>query len=328
LYATLPSASDIFSLHGGFDSLCLDIFRYQSKKNPVYRAFIQGLGIDPDVVNRVTDIPFLPVELFKTHLILSGIKEPEITFTSSGTSGTIQSKHAIADLGIYRQSFRKAFELFYGPVDQYCILALLPSYLEREGSSLVLMADDLILKSGHPESGFCLHDIAELHQRLLRLEAASQKTILLGVTYALLDIADAYEMKLKHTIVMETGGMKGKRKELVREELHGYLCKRLGVDAVHSEYGMTELLSQGYSSGKGIFRTPPWMKISTRDTYDPLSPAKTGATGGINVIDLANVNSCSFIATQDLGKTYPDGSFEILGRFDNSDVRGCNLLIG
>jgi phenylacetate-coenzyme A ligase PaaK-like adenylate-forming protein len=328
LSAILPSVSDIFNLHGGFDSICLDVFKYQSAHNPTYGAFIRGLGIDPDGVHTPDAIPYLPVELFKTHQILSGTKEPEIIFSSSGTSGTLQSRHAVSDLRVYRQSFRQAFELFYGPVNQYCIIALLPSYLEREGSSLVLMADDLILRSGHPESGFCLHDITELHERLLRLEAASQKTILLGVTYALLDLADAFEMKLKHTLVMETGGMKGMRKELVREELHGYLCKRLGVDTVHSEYGMTELLSQGYSSGKGIFRTPPWMKINVRDANDPLSPAKAGATGGINVIDLANVNSCSFIATQDLGKVYLDGSFEVLGRFDNSDVRGCNLLIG
>ncbi|HXC04234.1 MAG TPA: acyl transferase, partial [Bacteroidia bacterium] len=211
---------------------------------------------------------------------------------------------------------------------EYCILALLPSYLEREGSSLVYMADDLIRLSGHPSSGFYLRNRKELHTQLQRLEQAGQKTLLLGVTYALLDFAEEFPMQLKHTRVMETGGMKGQRKEMIREELHETLCRQLGLTSVHSEYGMTELLSQAYSMGQGRFHCPPWMKILIRDPNDPLSLCPPGKTGGINIIDLANIHSCSFIATQDLGKLHSDGSFEVLGRFDNSDLRGCNLLIG
>lgn len=253
---------------------------------------------------------------------------PEIVFTSSGTTGSGNSCHYVSDLNLYIKSFLSAFELFYGDPAQYCILALLPSYVERGGSSLILMADELIRRSDHAESGFCLHDPAELSEKIIGIEDRGQKTILLGVTHALLDFADYSEMKLSNTIVMETGGMKGRRKELVREELHNILKNRLGVKSVHSEYGMTELLSQAYSLGDGIFKCPPWMKVLPRDTNDPLSPAPYGSTAGINIIDLANIHSCSFIATQDLGKVQEDGSFEILGRFDNSEIRGCNLLVG
>jgi phenylacetate-coenzyme A ligase PaaK-like adenylate-forming protein len=323
----LPTGHDLFLLPKGFEDMCMAIYLDQSRNNPVYKAFQQGLHIQPEAIRQITDIPFLPVELFKSHPIVNGTKEPEIVFSSSGTTGTVQSLHYVADLELYKQSFRRCFDLFYGPVTDYCILALLPSYLERKGSSLVLMAEDLIQRSGHPESGFYLNTPGELHTTLLRLEEKGTKTLLLGVTYALLDFAETHPVQLKNTVVMETGGMKGRRKEIVREEVHALLCKGFGMDTIHSEYGMTELLSQAYSTGKGLFSCPPWMKVLARDTSDPLAIAKQGATGGLNVIDLANIHSCSFIATQDLGKVYSDGRFEILGRFDNSDVRGCNLMV-
>ncbi|MGZ4034414.1 MAG: acyl transferase, partial [Bacteroidia bacterium] len=248
-------------------------------------------------------------------------------FTSSGTTGMIQSKHYVTDPDIYEKSYLEAFRLFYGDIEKQCVLALLPSYLERNGSSLIYMADDLIRKSKHPDSGFYLDNYDELIFKLKELESKDQKIILLGVTYALLDLIEKEKFHLKNTIVMETGGMKGKRKEMVREELHGILCEGFGLKVIHSEYGMTELLSQAYSKGNGIFNCPPWMRIIIRDTNDPFSFLPHTKSGGINIIDLANINSCSFIATQDLGKTFPDNSFEVLGRFDNSDIRGCNLLI-
>jgi hypothetical protein len=232
----------------------------------------------------------------------------------------------VPDLKIYEQSFLNGFTSFYGPVDEYCILALLPSYLEREGSSLVYMVNELVSRSKHPDSGFYLYNLEELHQKLTILEKNQIKTMLIGVSFALLDLAEQAPIPLKNTIIMETGGMKGRRKELIREELHDMLKSAFQVAEIHSEYGMTELLSQAYSQGDGVFRTPPWMKIITRDTEDPLSLQSHGKTGGINIIDLANVYSCSFIATQDLGKTHSNGSFEVLGRFDHSDIRGCNLM--
>jgi hypothetical protein len=329
--ANVPSpldiAEEIFIMQDGFDACCLEVFRFQSVYNPIYSAYLTGLNIDCQDVLSVEEIPFLPVELFKTHKILCEGFKPKQVFSSSGTTGTLQSKHYVALPSLYVESFRRCFSLFYGEIKDYCVLALLPSYLEREGSSLVFMAQDLINRSGHPESGFYLHNPEELHKQLLKLEKAGQKTLLLGVTYALLDFAEANSMKLNHTMIMETGGMKGRRKELVREELHEILCSKLGVDTIHSEYGMTELLSQAYSQGNGIFHCPPWMKIRARDTNDPLTAVGIGKTGGMNVIDLANLFSCSFIATQDLGKVYKDGSFEIIGRFDSSDVRGCNLMV-
>jgi hypothetical protein len=239
----------------------------------------------------------------------------------------VTSSHYVTDVTWYTESFRKAFTLFYGDVKDYTVLALLPSYLEREGSSLIYMATDLIKESAKLDSGFYLYNHEELYGQLKKQRKEEKPTLLIGVTFALLDFTEKYNLNFPELIVMETGGMKGRRKEMIREELHGLLCKGFGTENIHSEYGMTELLSQAYSKGKGIFNCPPWMKIMIRDPNDPLSNLGNEKTGGINIIDLANINSCSFIATQDLGKIYADNSFEILGRFDNSDIRGCNLLI-
>ncbi|MEC3964859.1 acyl transferase [Flagellimonas halotolerans] len=310
-----------------FDNLALDVFRFQYKNNEVYSAFCDYLKKSPQNVSHYLQIPFLPISFFKTHKILFSSKASEIIFTSSGTTQSTTSKHYVPEIKIYEESFLKAFKQFYGQPEEFCILALLPSYLEREGSSLIYMVNNLIEKSEHPSSGFYLHNLEELHQKLQELEQKGTKTLLIGVSFALLDLAQQFPASLKNTIVMETGGMKGRRKELIREELHHILKKGLGVNKIHSEYGMTELLSQAYSKGDGIFNTPPWMQILTRDTEDPLTVQPNGKTGGINVIDLANIYSCSFIATQDLGKTHPNGTFEVLGRFDNSDIRGCNLMV-
>ena len=310
-----------------FHAKTMELFAFQYQNNPVYAEFCDHLGVVPKKVEQIDQIPFLPIEFFKSKTIQTTGMPAEITFTSSGTTGSVTSRHHVADLSLYEMGFRKAFERFYGPLTGYCILALLPSYLEREGSSLVYMAQDLISGSKHPESGFYLNDLEGLKKRLQLLESQGQKTLLLGVTYDLLDLVEAFPFQLKHTIVMETGGMKGKRKELVREALHAQLCAGFGVDAIHSEYGMTELLSQAYSDGSGIFHCPPWMRVLIRDTEDPLSYQALGKTGGINIIDLANAYSCPFIATQDLGKGYEDGSFEVLGRFDHADIRGCNLMV-
>jgi phenylacetate-coenzyme A ligase PaaK-like adenylate-forming protein len=316
----------IFSVDSSsFDELALDIFRYQYAHNPVYAAFAKSLGRTPEFVNSVEKIPFLPVELFKTHEIYAAEKEPDVVFTSSGTSGTVTSRHAVAEVNLYRESFLKAFHLFYGHPQDWIILALLPSYLEREGSSLVFMAKELIQSSGNSGSGFYLHDHSRLSQTLR--ENSGKKILLLGVTYALLDFAEQFPQPLKNVTIMETGGMKGKRKEMIREEVHAILKKAFHVSAIHSEYGMTELLSQAYSNGNGIFNCPPWMKALIREMNDPLQLSGNEKTGGVNIIDLANLYSCSFISTSDLGKTHADGSFEILGRFDNSDLRGCNLMI-
>lgn len=250
----------------------------------------------------------------------------EKSFSSSGTTGSVTSKHLVTDLSIYEESYLKGFQHFYGNVEDYVILALLPSYLERDGSSLIYMVDDLIQKSKHPESGFYLDNLKDLSETLNKLEAEKQKTLLIGVSFALLDVVEQFQFNLKHTIVMETGGMKGRRKEIIRQELHDRLKAGFGVNQIHSEYGMTELLSQAYSKGNGLFECPPWMKIIARDTEDALTLLPPSKTGGINIIDLANINSCAFIATQDLGKTYENNLFEIIGRFDNSDIRGCNLM--
>lgn len=329
---TKPSIDSIFTISSldEFNQLAVDIFKFQATENEVYKQFINGLKINSDNVKDIKQIPFLPIEFFKSHIITAS-QQPTTNnqqqFTSSGTTGTVQSKHYVNDVSVYEKSYLKAFELFYGSVKDYCILALLPSYLERNGSSLIYMVEDLIKKSNHPESGFYLINYDDLINKINALEQQKQKTILIGVTYALLDLVEKQTFNLHHTSIMETGGMKGKRKEMVREELHSILCKGFGVDVIHSEYGMTELLSQAYSSGTGIFNCPPWMKVLIRDTNDPFTYLINNKTGGINVIDLANINSCSFIATQDLGKTFPDNSFEVLGRFDNSDIRGCNLLV-
>ena len=310
-----------------FKATALEVFKFQFEHNAVYRSFCDLLYKHPSDVTSLEQIPFLPIEFFKTHTIISTNKPTEATFTSSGTTGSIVSKHHVVDLDVYKQSFRTGFKSFYGTIENYTVLALLPSYLEREGSSLVYMANDMILQSKQPESGFYLHDLEALKNTLTSLEAKGQKTLLIGVSYALLDLIEAYSFELKHTIVMETGGMKGQRKELVKSELHALLKQGFGVDTIHSEYGMTELLSQAYSKGGGVFKTPPWMKVLTRDPEDALSIQPIGKSGGINIIDLANINSCAFIATQDLGKIRSDGTFEILGRFDQSDIRGCNLMV-
>ena len=310
-----------------FSEAALSIFKYQFEYNSVYRSFCDLLYKNPSEVRSIEQIPFLPIQFFKTHKIITKNCPTQVTFSSSGTTGNELSKHYVSDLDIYKKSFRRSFQLFYGDIKDYTILALLPSYLERKGSSLVYMTDDMIKESNQTESGFYLDDLKALKDTLLRLEKEGQKTLLIGVSYALLDLIKSHDFKLKHTIVMETGGMKGQRKELVKSELHSILKDGFGVDKIHSEYGMTELLSQAYSKGEGIFQTPPWMKIITRDPEDALSIQRTAKSGGINVIDLANINSCAFIATQDLGKTHSDGTFEILGRFDESDIRGCNLMV-
>ena len=303
------------------------MFKFQYEANAVYQKFCKLLDKHPSNVNSLRDIPFIPIEFFKSHDILSS-KEPIVkTFTSSGTTGSQTSKHFITDLTIYEDSFNIAFQEFYGNPEDYAILALLPSYLERDGSSLIYMANNLIADSKHPKSGFYLHNLEDLAQTLKALDASGQKTLLIGVSFALLDLVDAYSFQLENTIVMETGGMKGRRKEMIREELHEILSKGFGVNHIHSEYGMTELLSQAYSNGQGVFNCPKHMKILIRDPEDALTYLNKGKTGGINVIDLANLNSCSFIATQDLGKQISETDFEILGRFDHSDVRGCNLMV-
>lgn len=310
-----------------FDQAAMETFRFQALRNPIYKKFLSLLGRSAAEVHCVDEIPFMPIQFFKDFQIKTTDFVPEKTFLSSGTTGSIQSRHLVKDLNWYVWSFREAFDYFYGPIEDYVVLALLPSYLEREGSSLIYMADDFIKTSKHKESGFYLNNRKELIENLNELEKSGKKTLLLGVSFALLDLVEEHPFSLKHTVVMETGGMKGRRKEMIREELHQVLASGFGVEHIHSEYGMTELLSQAYSKGKGVFQCPPWMKIKIRDTEDALSLLPEGKSGGINIIDLANRYSCSFLATQDLGRCIDDKNFEVLGRFDNSDIRGCNLLI-
>ncbi|WP_316832782.1 acyl transferase [Pedobacter aquatilis] len=310
-----------------FEAIALAVFRHQAENCAVYAEYMRHLRIVPQQVKSIEKIPFLPISFFKTHRVLSNTKPVEITFSSSGTTGMVQSSHLVTDVKLYEQSYLQAFDQFYGNIEDYCFLALLPSYQQRAGSSLIYMVNDLIAKSKHAESGYFLYNHDELYETLNNLKSRKQKTVLIGVTYALLDFIETYQLNFPDLIVMETGGMKGKRKEMVREELHEQLTKGFGINAIHSEYGMTELLSQAYSLGEGIFNCPNWMKVLIRDTNDPLTLIDKGRTGGINVIDLANINSCAFIATQDLGRINPDGSFEVLGRFDNADLRGCNLLV-
>ncbi|MCX7547003.1 acyl transferase [Xanthomarina sp. F1114] len=322
------NTADIFNIKNekDFEKTAFQVFKFQFEHNAVYRSFCDLLYKNPSDINSIEDIPFLPIEFFKSHDILSSKKTIEKTFSSSGTTGSITSKHLITDLSIYETSFNLGFNQFYGSVEDYTILALLPSYLERDGSSLIYMVDALIKQSKKPKSGFYLDNLSELKDTLLQLEAQDEKILLIGVSFALLDLVESYQFQLKNTIVMETGGMKGRRKELIRDELHDILKSGFGIEHIHSEYGMTELLSQAYSTGKGIFECSKSMKVFARDTEDALSILKNNKTGGINIIDLANVYSCSFIATQDLGRVYKDGTFEIIGRFDNSDIRGCNLM--
>lgn len=310
-----------------FMQTALAVFYFQYQQIPLYRQWVDYLHIDPNHVKKLHQIPFLPIRFFKEHRVLRTNVKPVITFSSSGTTGMQHSQHLVSDVSVYEDSYRKGFEYFYGPISDFVILALLPSYMEREGSSLIYMAEDMIKISNHSESGFYLNDQKELVEMLTQLKNEGKKVLLLGVSFALLDLVENYQINFPELIVMETGGMKGRRKELVREELHEVYRKGFGVKNIHSEYGMTELLSQAYSQGDGIFKTPPWMKVLIRDTNDPLSLLGINRSGGVNLIDLANLNSCAFIATQDVGKTLDNGSFEILGRFDHSDVRGCNLLV-
>jgi phenylacetate-coenzyme A ligase PaaK-like adenylate-forming protein len=336
----LITTSDIFTISSQkqFEKIALKVFRFQYENNLVYQEFCDLLKTNPQKVKSLHQIPFLPIQFFKSHTVVSNDNPIEATFTSSGTTSPltpeggihteiVRSRHLVTDVSIYEESYRKGFSQFYGNIEDYVVLALLPSYLEREGSSLIYMVEDLIQLTNNSNSGFYLNNHEELIQKLIELDHAGQNVILIGVTYALLDLIEKQRFKLQHTIIMETGGMKGKRKEMIREELHEQLCKGFGVTAIHSEYGMTELLSQAYSLGNGVFECPSWMQIHIRDTEDALTYINDGKTGGINVIDLANINSCSFIATQDLGKKYPNTTFEVLGRFDNSDIRGCNLMV-
>jgi Acyl-protein synthetase, LuxE len=309
-----------------FNNRALEVFKYQYAENAIYRNFAERFLAAPDAIYELKQIPFLPVSFFKTGPVKTGDFIPEIIFESSGTTGQTPARHHIKQAGLYRESFVKGFDFFYGDPQQYCIVGLLPSYLERSGSSLVFMVDELMRLSNHKESGFYLYDLEKLRRVLLKLEKNMQRTLLIGVSFALLDFAEKYSIQLTHTIVMETGGMKGRREETTRVELHDMLKQKLGVSHVHSEYGMTELLSQAYSVAEGIYKPVPWMKALVRDEDDPLNLHSSGE-GLLNIIDLANRDSCAFIATDDVVRLYEDGSFEVLGRMDNSDIRGCSLLV-
>jgi hypothetical protein len=312
---------------GNFEALALEVFRYQAQYNPLYAEYLRLLAIDLQKVDRLERIPFLPIQFFKTHAIQTGQWAPALTFSSSGTSGMETSRHLLRDPDFYRANARRGFEAFYGSVQQYCILALLPAYLERQGSSLVFMADDFIRQSAHSQSGFFLHDLPRLAETLAACQQNHTPTLLLGVSFALWELAERYPMDLSNITIMETGGMKGRRRELTREELHAILQEAFQTPAIHSEYGMTELLSQAYSQGKGLFRPSPTLRALARDITDPFGFAAPAKNGALNLIDLANLDTISFIATDDLGRVYEDGSFEVLGRLDASDARGCNLLV-
>ena len=313
----------VFDNKISFEKRALRLFKEQSQKCLPYNQYLKLLKTDVESISSLAEIPFLPIQFFKTHSIIAKGKKPAIRFSSSGTTGMERSQHLVADLSLYEYSFRTAFELFYGDIEKYRFIALLPSYLEREGSSLIYMCQDFIKRTKHPQSGFYLNNFDELSEIIKE----DKPTILLGVTYALLDLAELGPFQLNNTIIMETGGMKGKRKEMLKDELHQTLSNAYGVDLIHSEYGMTELLSQAYSKGNGRFSTPHWLRVFSRDKEDPFSLTNNGKTGGLNIIDLANIHSCAFIATQDLGRVYTDQTFEVLGRFEQSDIRGCNLLV-
>ena len=310
-----------------FDKLALDVFQFQYANNKVYGEYVDMLKKTPDSIKAIEDIPFLPISFFKTHEVICGDKTKyDKVFFSSTTTSSTPSRHFIKDSSIYVKSFRNGFEHFYGDIKDYCVLALLPSYIEREGSSLIFMAEDMIKCSGHAKSGFYMNNYKELVEAIEQLESQNQKILLLGVTYALLKLAEEHPILLKNTIIMETGGMKGKREELPKLEVHKILKRALGLNSIHSEYGMTELLSQAYSKGDGIFTCSPWMKVGVRDLYDPFKIDFKAGSGAINIIDLANINSCSFIATDDMGLLHDNGNFEVSGRIDYSDIRGCNLM--
>ncbi len=310
-----------------FLELAIETFRFQVDNVPVYQKFVKYLGVNVSSVNRLEQIPFMPISLFKTHKVLANDLTEELVFTSSGTTGMQTSKHYVAYADWYQQSYRMGFELAFGSPKQYCILALLPSYLERGGSSLVYMVEDLIQSSHHPSSGFYLNQYDQLAHTIIQLEQQKQPTLLIGVSYALLDLIERHQFKLNYIKIIETGGMKGQRKELIKEEFYTNLKEGFGVSTIYSEYGMTELLSQAYSNADGMYNCPPWMQVLIRDVNDPFHYMPESKSGGINIIDLANRYSCSFLATQDLGQINADGSFGVLGRFDHSDIRGCNLLV-
>jgi len=312
-----------------FRRLALDIFHFQYGANKVYNSYVNALGKSPSSVDEIEKIPFLPISFFKTDEIKAGKFNAEVIFKSSGITQIINSRHHVKDVSIYTKSFTSAFEKMYGVLNGWCVLGLLPSYLEKGDSSLVYMVDSFIEQSNHAQSGFYLYELDKLTETLISLERANQKALLIGVTYALLDLAEKFPMPLENTIIMETGGMKGRREELTRMEVHERLKKAFGKLEIHSEYGMTELLSQAYAKKRGLFQCPPWMKVLIRDDEDPLSVHGSGSgvvPGAINIIDLANVHSCSFIATDDVGRLYSDKNFEVLGRMDGSDLRGCSLL--
>jgi len=325
------AAPSVFDLRTSaeFEARALATFQHQAQHNAVYAAYLHFLKCAPAKVQSVDQIPFLPIETFKSHRVVTGAFEAEVVFTSSGTTADQAAQHHVRSVAHYREAYQRGFEQFYQQPSDWCIFALLPNYLEREGSSLVLMVDDLIAQSrlNCSDAGFFLYNHAALHAQLQAALATERKVLLLGVTYALLDFAEAFPCNLQGAVVMETGGMKGRRREMIRSEVHDLLATAFQVEHIHSEYGMTELMSQAYSAGEGKFFAPPWMRVSVRDTDDPLSPAPHGKTGRLCVIDLANIDSCAFLATSDLGRTYADGSFEVLGRFDQAEVRGCNLMI-
>ncbi|MDR0792297.1 MAG: acyl transferase [Chitinophagaceae bacterium] len=320
------TTEQIFSEGTKNENLVLSVFQHQYKENKVYSRWVDALNIFPEKINTLTDIPFFPISFFKTNKIVCGDFVPQQIFESSGTTATGNSRHFVKDIDIYKRSFVSGFEIFYGDIKNWCVIGLLPSYFERKNSSLIMMVEEMIKISSHPQSGFYLYDFDKLYNTLQQLENAGQKTLLIGVSFALLDFSEIYSMNLQHTIVMETGGMKGRRKELTRPELHDFLTKKLGVNKIHSEYGMTELLSQAYSKGNGKFVCPPWMQVVVRDEEDPMQ-VKIYGKGVLNIIDLANFYSCSFIATEDVGIVNEDGCFEVWGRLDNSDIRGCSLLV-
>lgn len=319
----------LFDIHADeFEEAALKVFRFQYQNNGLYKNFVD-LVKPRGGIQTLTQIPFLPISFFKTHVVKTGQFNEEATFESSGTSGMTSSKHAVKDLELYKNVSFTAFERLYGSLEDYCILALLPSYLEKGNSSLVFMVQEFMKRSKHAASAFYLSDFDALHETLKELEEKGQKTLLIGVTYALLDFATAFPLPLKHTIVMETGGMKGRKRELIRSEVHQTLSRAFGSKDIHSEYGMTELLLQAYSQRDGMFTTPPWMRVLISDQDDPFllhKQVQKPTTGRLHVIDLANIHSCSFIATEDVARLHPNGSFEVLGREDNTDMRGCSLL--
>ncbi|NOZ36246.1 MAG: acyl transferase [Chlorobi bacterium] len=321
--------NEIFNIENEeqFNKIALQIFDFQFKNNNTYRDYIKKLKIDISKIKHFTEIPFLPIDFFKTHKIISSGKKIQTTFRSSGTTGMSRSEHHITDLSIYDKSFLKTFKIFYGKPDKYIFTALLPSYSEQGSSSLIYMVKKLMQISNKPDNDFYLYNHQELFEKLSELEKQNKKTILFGVSFALIDFFEEYKLSLKNTIIIETGGMKGRKKEIVREKLHKIIKNATGLKQIHSEYGMTELLSQAYAKQANKYITPPWMKILIRDTNDPFGCLPKGQSGGINIIDLANLYSCSFVETKDLGKIHKDNTFEILGRFDNSDVRGCNLMV-